>query len=114
MRSNIRGTVMTRRLSNLESYRTGFLDLPLTHTWRGAGSARFLEFGTLASRARRDGSAAEPMGEMTVMMEWSWRVENDATIICGSWSDEELWEPTFASLRGQFLADLATFGNLPE
>lgn len=48
------------------------------------------------------------------MIEWSWRIEDAASIVCGSWSDEELWSPTFDRLKGARVADVQLFGRLPE
>lgn len=48
------------------------------------------------------------------MIEWSWRIEEERSILCGSWSDEELWAKSFARLLGQHVTDLTTFGRLPE
>lgn len=85
------------------------------HLWRGYGSAIFLEFGSLtAGRIRRDGSPGNPVGELTIGIEWSWRIENAESIICGSWSEEELWEPAFERVRHSTLTSLSTFGRLPE
>jgi len=48
------------------------------------------------------------------MIGWSWRIEGPSTILCGSWSDEELWHPTFQKLLGQTVVEISTFGRLPE
>ena len=48
------------------------------------------------------------------MIEWSWRIEDGPSIACGSWSDENLWAPTFARLIGRIVEDVSTFGRLPE
>ena len=48
------------------------------------------------------------------MIQWSWRIEESVTILCGSWSDEELWAPTFNLLKGQTVVDARVFGRLPE
>ena len=48
------------------------------------------------------------------MIQWSWRIEESVTILCGSWSEEELWFPTFDLLRGQTVVDARVFGRLPE
>ncbi len=85
------------------------------HLWRGYGSAIFLEFGALSPRrVRRDGSLGNPLGELTICIEWSWRIEGATSIICGSWSEEELWEPAFDLLRGSRVTGLSLFGRLPE
>lgn len=83
--------------------------------WRGYGSAIFLEFGALSpGRVRRDGSPGNPIGELTICIEWSWRIEDAKAIICGSWSEEELWEPAFDLVRGSRVTSLNLFGRLPE
>ncbi len=88
--------------------------LPISHVWRGYGSAIFLEFGRLEARYRRNGSPGNPEGEASLGVEWSWRIEHQAAILCGSWSEEHLWEPAFDLLRGARIARLETFGTLPE
>lgn len=88
--------------------------MEVTHLWRGHGSALFLEFGALAPRQRRDGSPGHPEGEVSLAIEWSWRIESANAIVCGSWSDEKLWEPTFQLLRNRKVEQLKLFGRLPE
>ena len=48
------------------------------------------------------------------MIQWSWRIEDDHSIICGSWSDEDLWKKTFSQLLGNTVTQLSFFGRLPE
>lgn len=48
------------------------------------------------------------------MIEWSWRIENEDAILCGSWSDEEGWEEVFKSLIGRRVQDASIYGRLPE
>lgn len=48
------------------------------------------------------------------MIEWSWRIENENSIVCGSWSDEDGWEETFRSLIGRDVRNVSLFGRLPE
>jgi hypothetical protein len=90
------------------------IGLQLNHIWRGHGSALFLEFGELSSRLKRDGSVANPQGLWSLMIEWSWRIENASSILCGSWSDEALWRPAFSDLLGCMVLHVKTFGRLPE
>ena len=82
--------------------------------WRGYGSAIFLEFGDLSPRIRRDGSQGDPGGEITLGIEWSWRIEDARSIVCGSWSEEELWEPAFDRIRNAHVTGLSIFGRIPE
>lgn len=48
------------------------------------------------------------------MLEWSWRIESQTSILGGSWSDEEGWEALFNSLTGRTVRDISMFGRLPE
>lgn len=98
-----------------ENLRRALLGTELGHVWRGHGSALFLEFGQLRpGKRRRDGTSGTPVGDFTLMIEWSWRVEAATSIVCGSWSDEELWPPTFGRLIGARVSDVELFGRLPE
>ena len=90
------------------------IGLPLSHLWRGYGSAIFLEFGLLSKRFRRDGSDGNPVGELTLMIEWSWRIEGKRRIWCGSWSDEDRWPRAFARLSGTTIVSISLIGRLPE
>jgi hypothetical protein len=100
----------------IEHFRAATKGLRVSHVWRGYGSALFLELGTLtASTAkRRDDSQQSPSGEIGIMIEWSWRIEQGSSILCGSWSEESLWQPAFDLLVGQQVLGLSTFGRLPE
>ena len=101
--------------SALRSFRDGLVGLPLSHLWRGYGSAIFLEFGRLTPRVRPSGEAGNnPHGEFGLMIQWSWRIENMTSILCGSWSEETLWEPTFDLLRNKTVVDTSMVGRLPE
>lgn len=48
------------------------------------------------------------------MIEGSWRIEDERSILCGSWSDEALWAETFSTLIGTHVTDIALAGRLPE
>lgn len=97
-----------------ERYRSALVSRPLSAVWRGHGSAIFLEFGRLSPQVRRDGAAGKSQGELTVMIEWSWRIEGEDKILCGSWSDEQAWEEVLKPLVGRRVQDVSLFGRLPE
>jgi hypothetical protein len=101
-------------MTELALFRDGLIGMPVSHVWRGYGCALFLEFGRLSPRTRRDGNEGNPDGEFGVMIQSSWRIESARTILCGSWSDEALWEPAFVGLIGRTVVDVNTFGRLPE
>lgn len=87
---------------------------PVAHVWRGHGSAIFLEFGTLTEKRRRNGTLGQPDGELTLMIEWSWRIERPRSILCGSWSSERRWPFLFNHLIGSTVSNIEFFGRLPE
>ena len=97
-----------------QTFRDALVGLPLSHLWRGYGSAIFLQFGRLTPMTRRSGGAVNPRGELGLMIQWSWRIENTASILCGSWSEEHLWEPSFDLLRNKEVVELSIVGRLPE
>jgi hypothetical protein len=99
---------------SIESFQEALLGMKVSHVWRGYGSALFVEFGLLSASKRRDGSPSHPSGQITAMIEWDWRIEEKQSIICGSCSDEELWQPTFDKLIGRECVGVSTFGRLPE
>jgi hypothetical protein len=100
---------------DFNSFVSTLIGLPVSHIWRGYGSAIFLEFGALSrGRTRRDGSAGNPRGEWTLMIEWSWRVEGKRRIWCGSSSEKERWPRAFAYLMGANVKSVSLCGRLPE
>jgi hypothetical protein len=106
--------VSSEDVSTLEGFRGGLIGLPLSHFWRGYGSAIFLEFGHLTPRTRRSGEAGNARGEFGLMIEWSWRIENTVSILCGSWSQEQLWKPSFDLIHNKTVVEVSVFGRLPE
>lgn len=101
-------------LEAFESVATSLVGMPISHIWRGYGSAMFLEFGTLKPIPNRDGSPGHPEGEISLGVEWSWRIEDATSIVCGTWSKEKRWEPSFDSMRNSRLVGCELFGALPE
>lgn len=86
----------------------------VSHVWRGYGSAIFLEFGELTPRTRRDGSIGNPNGELTLMIEWSWRIEKPKSILGGSWSSDKKIDNFLLKLKGESVVAVEFFGRLPE
>lgn len=87
----------------------------VSHVWRGYGSTMFVEFGDLVpGRPRRDGTIGNPTGELTLMIQWGWRIERERSIYGGSWSSERRWPTMFRKLIGATVTDAELFGRLPE
>ena len=86
----------------------------VSHVWRGHGSAIFLEFGKLTPSTRQDKTPGQPIGELSLMIEWSWRIERPKSILGGSWSSEGRWPGMFEKLKGATVSEVQFYGQLPE
>jgi hypothetical protein len=102
--------------ADFEEFAKPLIGLPVSHIWKGYGSAIFVEFGSLlpSRRRRRDGSLGNPSGEFTLIIEWSWRIEGKRRIWCGSWSDVERWPRAFQRLQDATVTALSVVGRIPE
>lgn len=102
---------------NFGDFSSPILGLAVSLVWQGYGSAIFLEFGTLTPnpRQRRDGGGPlHPIGEWTLGIEWSWRIEGKRRIWCGSWSEKDRWPRFLQRLQGAKVKSISIFGRLPE
>jgi hypothetical protein len=90
------------------------IGMQVSHVWRGYGSALFVEFGKLTPQKLKDGSKGYSSGEITLMIEWSWRIEKARSIVGGSWSNERKWSVIFKKLEGASVIAVNLFGSLPE
>jgi len=70
--------------------------------------------GSLTPRVRFDGKSGNPQGEMGVMIEWSWRIEDERRVLGGSWSDEQAWPSLFDRILGSRVSGISLFARLPE
>ena len=117
-RRTLRHLAMTCQIGHMEKSQESFvaklIGLPVSRVWRGYGTALFLEFGSLNLTKRRNGSDGEPEGEFGIMIQWSWRIEEENRIICGSESDSEFWPAAFQLIEGQHLLNFDLVGRLPE
>ena len=84
--------------------------LPVSRTWRGAGSAIFLEVGTL----RRTPQWRYGKGEFTIMAEWSWRVERPRSVLFGSFSASARITNQLQKLTSERVESVSLAGRLPE
>jgi hypothetical protein len=98
-----------------EAYRQRLRGMELTYAWKGYGSAYFLEFGDLKYGTFPSGRLRNfPSGQLGVNLSWGWRVEQGNRIICGGWSDDDIWPGVFKALLGAQVTDIVWFGRLPE
>lgn len=85
----------------------------ISHIWRGYGSTLFVEFGDLAPGKVRKGKEGNPVGELTLMMDF-WRIENPRSVLVGAWSSEGKWQKAFERLLGAKVTAVEFFGHIPE
>ncbi|WP_162143715.1 hypothetical protein [Hellea balneolensis] len=89
--------------------------MKLNNAWNGYGSAIFLEFGNLSDVTKKNGEKSNnPRGEITIMIEWDWRAEKEASIICGSSLEGAQIELFLKDMLGSEIIRLQTTGRLPE
>lgn len=86
----------------------------VSHVWRGHGSAIFIEFGELTTRNKEDKNTTQPFGELSLMIEWSWRIERPKSILGGSWTSERRWPGMFKKLKGSTVTNVEVYGHIPE
>jgi len=87
----------------------------ISHVWFGNGSALFLELGKLSEgRKRKDGSAGNPEGEVTIIVDYGWRVERQRSIFCGSGDSKRRWESVSKKLHGASILSAQVVGRIPE
>jgi hypothetical protein len=89
--------------------------MTVSHVWFGHGSALFLELGALSEgRKRKDGSTGNAMGEITVMIDFGWRVERQRSILCGSGDTRSRQASVSKKLLGASVLSAEVVGRIPE
>jgi len=72
--------------------------------------------GKVVSRVRQGhgSSIFLEVDDLTIMIEWSWRVEKGNEIAFGSWSDSSLFKSYLDTLHGLFISNISFQSRLPE
>ena len=97
-------------LENVVSRLTELKGTEVTHAWRGHGSAIFLELGQLTDSARSKNAS----GEQTIAIEWSWRIEDQNSILLGSWDNEKEIDRFSELVMGATIESINFFTTLNE
>jgi hypothetical protein len=90
------------------------IGLPVSHAWRGYGTAMFLEFGALTMPGPSTPRSRNSKGEATLMVEWSWRVETRGAVQFGSWSGNKKMDNGIQRLKARTVLNIDLVGRLPE
>jgi hypothetical protein len=86
------------------------IGLKLSYAWRGHGSAIFLEIGALTQDAKRN----HPVGEFSIMLDCSWRIEKSKSILVGSLATHDRIDEQLNKLVGSRVKEVGLFCTLPE
>lgn len=112
---HIEKTQLVSAQSLFEAFARDIRGQRVSSVWRGHGSALFVEVGALfADPNMKSGFGRQLIGEFGIMIQWSWRIESETSILCGSWTDEKHWDRHFRSLTGRCVEELSLFARLPE
>jgi hypothetical protein len=84
--------------------------LPVSHVWRGYGTAVFLEFGKLRSVPKGN----NPKGEFCLDLQFGWRVERSRSSWFGSDSGDRKISNQLPKLIGTVAANISLQGRLAE
>lgn len=102
-------------MSKADPFINALLGKRVTQAWSGYGSALFVEFGKFTPLEIRKGEPINHLtGKLTLMIEWSWRIEGRQSILGGSWSSQTGWPALFKRLIGCEVIGVEIFGPLPE
>lgn len=88
--------------------------MPISHVWFGHGSALFLELGALSEGRSRNGRTGNPVGEVSVIADFGWRVERQRSILGGSGDSKRRWTSVSKKLLGASVLSAQTVGRIPE
>lgn len=97
-----------------EDWRQKIVGQRVSLAWQGYGSTIFLEFGKLTPTYRPNGESGYGQGEITIMLQWGWRMEDETSILCGHGNENDEITAGLLRLTGLELADAALVGRLPE
>ena len=86
----------------------------VSHTWFGDYSSLHLELGKLTPSWRKDGTAGNPKGEITLYAGFGWRVERPRSILGGSKSERTQWSVLAKKFEGATVQSVEMTGRLPE
>lgn len=86
--------------------------MPVAHTWKSVGSCIFLDLGKLQERSF--GRKQFMVGEVTITIEWNWRIENAGQIVFGSSNSGPAIENGIKRLIGQSITSINIEGEIPE
>jgi hypothetical protein len=101
-------------IEQFANFSAPLIGLSVVEVRRGYRSALIIEFDKVDERSRAKKVQSKSNYLMSLMIEWSWRIEGRSSILCGSWSDERKWPRAFTRIRNAIVIDVVLFGRLAE
>jgi hypothetical protein len=87
----------------------------ISHAWLGHYSCLFLELGNLTEgKPRKDGSTGNSFGEITVCLNFCWRIEKKKSIYIGTGESVKRLENAIKELINATIVSVQTIGRLSE
>jgi len=83
--------------NDVQNFIKPYIGKVVSRVYKGHGSSVFLE-----------------IDDLTIMIEWSWRVEKGNEIAFGSWSDPSMFNRYLDTLHGLFILNISFQSRLPE
>jgi hypothetical protein len=102
---------------NIKELVQPLIGLKVSRVWRGFGSALFVELGKLSRKAYKLKSGKRKsylIGQQSIFVGYSWRVERSKSIYFGSWNTQRLIDNRLPKLEGRVVESIIFVGRLPE
>lgn len=100
-------------MTDFEIFVTPIVGLSVSSVWRPIGSSIFLEFGGESPVADTPSGERRP-GAFTLMIQSSWRIESQARVLAGSFSEDHVIEEMLYGCAGRRVESVELFGRLLE
>jgi len=107
------GTYMaydTHPIGQFQALVQPLIGLPISYTWKGYGSAIFIELGELTTVNRRHNAE----GVSTIWVDWDWRVEVGTSVLYGSSNSRPEIKAGIDTLIGSTIQAVSLYGEVPE
>ena len=87
----------------------------ISHAWLGHHSCLFLELGNLTEgKSKKDGSSGNSIGEITVCLDFCWRIEKKRSIYIGTGESKRRLLNAISKIVNTTIVSVTTIGRLSE
>jgi hypothetical protein len=110
--SQICGLYLVRRRRRMPPSLNYIARLPVSHVWFGDYSALYLELGELKpGKQRKDGTAGNPFGQITVYAGYSWRLERAGVVYSGKANTTDDRHKVATAVKNSTITTASTVGG---